>query len=245
MQNNDTLARNTAFGAVGGESGILWVVGTPIGNLSDISERALETLKTVDYIACEDTRVTSKLLAVYEIKKSLITYFQHSRLGQVNKIIGLLDEGKNIALVTDAGTPGLADPGGKLISEVLKKDIKVVPIPGPSAIATALSISGLQADEFHFYGFLPHKKGRQTKLKEVIASLVTSVLYESVHRIEKLLNQLIEYGVEQRKIVVCRELTKKFETIYRGTTEQVLDQLQEDKIKGEFVVIVEKNDKRK
>jgi len=227
------------------ESGILWVVATPIGNLADISTRALEILRTVDYIACEDTRVTSKLLAHYEIRKSLLTYFQHSKLSQVSKIISLLEGGKSIAVVTDAGTPGLADPGGKLITEVAQKNIKVIPIPGPSAITTALSVSGLQADEFHFYGFLPHKKGRQTKLKEVVASTVTSVLYESVHRIEKLLKQLIEFGIEYRQVVVARELTKKFETIYRGTAEDVLRELQEDKVKGEFVIIIEKNGKRK
>lgn len=226
-------------------TGTLYIVGTPIGNLADISTRALEILESVDYIACEDTRVTSKLLAHYEIKKSLLTYFQHSRLSQVNRIIDLLEEGNNIAVVTDAGTPGLADPGGKLVAEVLAKDINIVPIPGPSALATALSVAGMQVDEFHFYGFLPHKKGRQTKLKEVIASSVASVLYESVHRIEKLLKQLMEFGIEQRQIVLVRELTKKFETIYRGTAEQVLEQLQADTIKGEFVVIIDKYDKRK
>ncbi|MBL7022375.1 16S rRNA (cytidine(1402)-2'-O)-methyltransferase [Patescibacteria group bacterium] len=226
-------------------TGTLFVVATPIGNLADLSSRALETLKTVDYIACEDTRVTSKLLSSYNIKKSLLTYFQHSRLSQVKKLISLLEEGKNIALVTDAGTPGLADPGGRLIADILDKDIKVIPIPGPSALATALSISGMPVDEFHFFGFLPHKKGRQTKLYEVIDSLVTSVLYESVHRIEKLLKQLTEYGIGRREVVVCRELTKKFESVYRGNSEQVLRQLQADQIKGEFVVIIEKNGKKK
>jgi len=226
-------------------TGTLYIVGTPIGNLADISARALATLESVDYIACEDTRVTSKLLAHYEIKKSLLTYFQHSRLSQVNKIIDLLEDGNNIAVVTDAGTLGLADPGGKLVAEVLSRDINIVPIPGPSALATALSVAGMQVDEFHFYGFLPHKKGRQTKLKEIIASSVASVLYESVHRIEKLLKQLMEFGIEQRQIVLVRELTKKFETIYRGTAEQVLEQLQAGQIKGEFVVIIDKHDKRK
>jgi len=225
--------------------GILFVVATPIGNLADISARALEVLEIVDYIACEDTRVTSKLLTSYNISTSLLTYFQHSRLSQVNKIISLLENGSNIALVTDAGTPGISDPGGKLIAEVLDKDIKVVPIPGPSAVTTALSVAGMQVDEFHFYGFLPHKKGRQTKLEEIVDSKVTSVLYESVHRIEKLLKQLIEFGIESRKVVVVRELTKKFESIYRGTAEQVLKQLQEDVVKGEFVIIIEKNGKRK
>jgi len=226
-------------------TGTLYIVGTPIGNLADISARALATLESVDYIACEDTRVTSKLLAHYEIKKSLLTYFQHSRLSQVNKIIDLLEDGNNIAVVTDAGTPGLADPGGKLVAEVLSRDINIVPIPGPSALATALSVAGMQVDEFHFYGFLPHKKGRQTKLKEIIASSVASVLYESVHRIEKLLKQLMEFGIGQRQVVLVRELTKKFETIYRGTAEQVLEQLQAGQIKGEFVVIIDKHDKRK
>lgn len=226
------------------KAGSLWVVATPIGNLDDISKRALQTLSQVDYIICEDTRVSSKLLARYQIRKPLLTYFQHSQLKRVNEIIGLLRAGKEVALVTDAGTPGIADPGGKLIQAVLQHDIKVVPIPGPSALVAALSIAGLPTDEFHFYGFLPHKKGRQTKLKEVVASAVTSVLYESVHRIEKLLKELKELGIADRELVVARELTKKFETIYRGTIDEVLEQLKSNKIKGEFVVIIQKINKR-
>jgi len=219
--------------------GKLFVVATPLGNLQDISSRALEVLNSVDHIACEDTRVTAKLLARYQISKPLLCYYQHSKVSQVNKIIDLLKQDQDIALVTDAGTPSIADPGGKLIAEVVKQNIEVIPIPGPSALIAALSIAGLPGDEFHFFGFLPHKKGRQTKLKEVVNCSVTSILYESVHRIEKFLRELIAQGIEQRQLVVVRELTKMFETIYRGSAEQVLQQLQADKIKGEFVVVIE------
>jgi 16S rRNA (cytidine1402-2'-O)-methyltransferase len=203
--------------------GELSIVATPLGNLQDITTRGLKVLQAVDYIACEDTRVTAKLLAAYQISKPLLSYYQHSRLSQVNKIIDLLKQGKNIALVTDAGTPGIADPGGQLVAQVVAQEIKVVAIPGPSAVAAVLSIAGLPADEFHFFGFLPHKKGRQTKLRAVVACSVTAVLYESVYRIEKFLRELVDQGIGQRQLVVARELTKMFEKIYRGTAEQILN----------------------
>jgi len=214
-------------------SGKLYIVATPIGNLSDITFRALETLKSVDFIACEDTRVTSKLLARYEIKKPLISYFQHSKVAKLDRLISLLREGKDIALVTDAGTPGISDPGQRLIEEAVKSKIEVVPIPGPSAVTTALSVSGFPTDEFVFLGFLPHKKGRQTKLKGLAQENRTIVLYESPYRIKKLLSELLEFCGD-REICVCRELTKKFEEIYRGKISEVLPKVKE---KGEFVVI--------
>ncbi|MCR4280234.1 MAG: 16S rRNA (cytidine(1402)-2'-O)-methyltransferase [Candidatus Komeilibacteria bacterium] len=216
----------------------LFVVGTPIGNLSDISERALQTLREVDFIACEDKRVSTKLLQRYEITTPLLTYFQHSGRIQVERIILRLTNGESAALITDAGTPGISDPGGKLVAAAVAADINVVGIPGPSAATLALSISGLPTDEYVFYGFLPHKKGRQTKLKEIISSQRTAVLYESVHRIEKLLNELIEFGAGDRAIVVGRELTKQFESVYRGSAVLILEKLQADKVKGEFVLVI-------
>lgn len=215
----------------------LYVVATPIGNLEDITERALGILKEVNLIACEDTRVTKRLLDRYQITTDTISYHQHSKVGKIDFLVQKLKEGKNIALVSDAGTPGISDPGGLLVSAVQTESIKVEVIPGPSAVIAALSVSGMPTDKFTFYGFLPHKKGRQTALQEIINSKITSVFYESVHRIEKALVELKQAGLD-REIVVARELTKKFETIYKGQVDQVLEQLRQDKVKGEFVVIV-------
>ncbi len=218
----------------------LYIVATPIGNLEDITLRALRILKEVDFILCEDTRVTSHLLARYEIKKPLITYFQHSRISRVEEIIARLGRGENAALVTDAGTPGISDPGGVLIRHIMtagQQDIKVIPIPGPSAVIAALSISGLPTDKFMFMGFPPHKKGRQTYWKKVAACEETVVFYESPHRIIKALTEL-QGMLGVRPVVVCRELTKMFESVYRGTIEDVLQMVQKDPVKGEYVVIV-------
>jgi len=218
----------------------LYIIATPIGNLSDVSERMLETLRSVDLILCEDTRVTSKLLAAYGIEKSLQSYHQHSDQKKINKILNKLTEGKSIALVTDAGTPGISDPGGVMVSEALRRfkdKIQIIPIPGPSAITTALSISGFPADEFVFLGFPPHKKGRNNFFNRLPEIKSTIVLYESTHRILKTLDQ-IDQKVSGRTLCVCRELTKLHETIYRGTTSQVTDQLKAGSIKGEFVIVI-------
>jgi 16S rRNA (cytidine1402-2'-O)-methyltransferase len=217
-------------------SGILYIVATPIGNLSDMTFRALETLKSVDLIACEDTRQTLKLLNHFEIKKRLISYHQHSRVTKVETILGFVEEGQNVAVVTDAGTPGISDPGGILVSEARKKDIEVVTIPGPSALTAALSVSGLDTKEFIFIGFLPQKKGRQTALKRMSKEERMVVIYESPYRIKKLLNELLEFAGD-REIFVARELTKKFEETYRGKISEVLPKISE---KGEFVVILDK-----
>ncbi len=218
----------------------LYIVGTPIGNLEDITLRGLRILKEVDFILCEDTRQTKILLDRYEIKTPTLSYFQHSSFSKVNQIIDLLKQGRNLALVSDAGTPGISDPGNKLIKMVLKEipDMKIEPIPGACAAIAALSISGLPTDKFVFYGFLPHKKGKETILKEIINNKFTSVFYESTHRILKTLNKLEDLGLGDKQVVVCRELTKKFETIYRGNIEQVLSVLEKDVTKGEFVVVV-------
>lgn len=218
----------------------LYIVATPIGNLEDITLRALRILKEVDFVLCEDTRVTRILLNKYEIKTPTISYFQHSKVSKVKKIIELLKQGKDLALVSDAGTPGISDPGNKLIEQILNElgdKAEIVPIPGPSAVITALSISGLPTDKFIFYGFLPHKKGKETILKEIISNKKTSVFYESTHRILKTLTKLQELGLK-KKVVIGRELTKKFETIYRGDINQVLNNLNNDITKGEFVVVI-------
>lgn len=224
----------------------LYIVATPIGNLEDITLRALNILKEVDLILCEDTRVTKILLERYEIKTPTLSYHQHSKLQKIDHIVELLKEGKNLALVSDAGTPGISDPGQKLIEKVLEElgeEIKIEPIPGPCAAISALSISGFNTDEFLFLGFPPHKKGRQTFLVNVLTESEkrTVVFYESTHRIIKALEQIRQMadGKEQMvKIVLCREITKKFETIHRGTPSEVLERLKNDIIKGEFVVVI-------
>ena len=223
--------------------GKLYIVATPIGNLGDITLRAIETLKTVDIILCEDTRVTKNLLNHYEINKPLVSYHQHTEERKVKEIANLLEEGKNLALVTDAGTPGISDPGNMLIRSVILNavkdpslDIEVVPIPGPSAVVSALSISGFPTDKFVFLGFPPHKNKRQKFFKEVGAAEYTVVFYESGHRIIKCLQELKENLDANRGLVVCRELTKKFETIYRGTIDQIIEQMQDER--GEFVVVI-------
>jgi len=220
------------------DSGKLFIVATPIGNLGDITLRALETLKTVDFILCEDTRVTKNLLDHFQIKKPLISYHQHSDARKVNEIKDILSQGKNLALVTDAGTPGISDPGNQLIYDLRFKilDLEIIPIPGASAIIAALSISGFPTDKFIFMGFPPPKNKRQKFFKEVAENKYTTVFYESNHRIKKCLNELMLVLPTDQKIVVCRELTKKFESIYRGTIEEILKMAIKEK--GEFVVII-------
>lgn len=206
----------------------LYIVATPIGNLKDITLRALRVLEKVDLILCEDTRVTKKLLNYYNIKTPVESYHQHSKLRKVNYILNLLKQEKNLALVSDSGTPGISDPGSKLIE--LASDI--IPVPGSSAVTAAASISGFPMDKFIFMGFPPHKKGRNKFFKEVVESKYPVILYESPYRIIKTLNELKDF-----EVVVCRELTKKFETIYRGKAEDIIKQI---KPKGEFVIVINK-----
>lgn len=222
--------------------GIIYVIATPIGNLDDITLRALDVLKKVDYILCEDTRKTKILLDHFRIDKPLISYHQHSKLHKVNYIIDLLKGGKKLALVSDAGTPCISDPGAKLIGEVSNiKDMEIIPIPGPSALTAAASISGLYCDKFVFFGFLPSKKGRNKIFKEIKEEKKTVIFYESPYRIMKTLKSLSEALDSQRKVVLCRELTKKFEEIVRGAATEVLEKFENREIKGEFVVLVEGN----
>ena len=223
---------------------ILYIVATPIGNLEDITLRAIRVLKEVDMILCEDTRVTKKLLARYEIDKPLLSYHAQSKFSKVEKIFGLLEEGKNLALVSDAGTPTISDPGCLLVSQIRDRfgeSVLVVPIPGASASVAALSASGPPTSEFLFLGFLPHKKGRETLFKEVASSKRTVVFYESPHRILKALESLSAHLGSKRRIMIGRELTKLHEEIVIGTPEEVLAHYQShpDRVRGEFVVAVE------
>lgn len=217
----------------------LFVVATPIGNLQDITLRAVETLKTVDAILCEDTRVTAKLLAHFDIKKPLIAFHQHSDAAVFERVVAELRGGKTLALVSDAGTPGINDPGGKLVAQILVAvpDAQIIPIPGANAAVAALSVSGFPADRYQYWGFVPHKKGRQTFVADLAACEDTVVFYESKYRVLKILEQLAAVAGE-RPLMVVRELTKKFETLYRGTAAQILAVLRADKTLGEFVVVV-------
>lgn len=221
----------------------LYIVATPIGNLKDITLRALEVFKSVETVVCEDTRETHKLLHAYDMKKTLLSYHQHSSEETLQRVIEFLENGEDIAYVSDAGTPGVQDPGNVLVQAVYKhfgNEVAVVPIPGASAVTTLASVAGLPTDSFLFAGFLPKKKGKQTQLKEIAESKRTVIFYESSHRIIKSLNELKEALAEtpERAVVVGRELTKKFETLYRGTVEEVISQLEETSTKGEFVVVV-------
>lgn len=224
------------------DTGTLYIVATPIGNLEDITLRALEIFKKADLIACEDTRTTKKLLFRYEITKPLISFHQHSRLSKFDKIIAELKAGKNIALVTDAGTPGISDPGNQLAEEAIENGIKIVPIPGASALTTIISVAGIDMQKFIFLGFPPHKKGRETFFKEVAGAKYPVVYYESPHRVIKnleLLQSLSNLPAGGKKVILGRELTKMFEETVRGSISDVLLYFQNnpDKIKGEFVII--------
>ena len=218
-------------------TGKLYIVSTPIGNLKDITLRAIETLNEVDFILCEDTRITSILLKQYNVIKQLISFNAVSEIKKIPSIIERLKNGQSYALVSDAGTPAISDPGIRLVSESIKNGIQIITIPGATALIAALTISGLPTDSFVFEGFLPQKKGRQKKLGELSEEERTIVLYESSHRIEKLINELVQYFPE-RFVVICRELTKKFEETWRGFPTELKEVLNEKIIKGEFVIVI-------
>lgn len=215
----------------------LYVIATPIGNLEDITLRAIRILKEADVIAAEDTRHTRILCEKYNITAPLISYHQHSKLSRVDQIISLLKEGKSVGLVTDAGTPGISDPGSPLIQRVIEEGFKVVPIPGPSALTAALSAAPLLGKEFVFLGFLPQKKGRRTLLRSLSNEKRVIVFYESPYRIKKTLEELKNALNPDRKIVLAREITKIHEEFLRGTVDEVLEKLKVEK--GEFVVIIQ------
>lgn len=215
----------------------LYIVSTPIGNLKDITLRALEVLKEVNFIACEDTRVTAFLLNHFEIKSELVSLNAANETSKIDYVLDRIKKSESCALVSDAGTPGVSDPGVRLISTAISEGINIVPIPGVSAAITALAISGLPTDSFVFEGFIPQKKGRQKVLKELAEEKRTIIIYESTYRIEKLLNELNEY-MPARLIVVCRELTKKFEETWRGRPSEIIENLSEKVTKGEFTVVI-------
>lgn len=220
-------------------SGILYLVATPIGNLEDITFRAINILKEVDLIAAEDTRHTLKLLNHYEISKPLISYHRHNEEIKVDGLIEKLKEGQNIAVVSDAGTPAICDPGEVIVKEALKENIKVVPIPGACAFVNALVASGLDTKEFVFYGFLSiNKKLRKEKLEQIKKENKTIILYEAPHKLKNTLEDL-EDILEDRKIVIARELTKIHEEFIKGTAKEILEKYTEPK--GEHIILIEAN----
>jgi len=220
-------------------SGILYIVSTPIGNLEDITLRALRVLKEVDLIAAEDTRRTRHLLSHYQIHKPLISYHGHSRRGREESLLRELRNGRSVALVTDAGTPGISDPGEHLVRSAVQESIPLVPVPGPSALVAALSVSGLPTESFLFYGFLPSKvKARQKFLLSLRERPETLIFYESPRRLRSFLEDANAI-LGERQIVVAREMTKIFEEVYRGTIPEVLGEFQEEEVKGEVTLVVE------
>ncbi len=233
------------------------MVATPIGNLEDITLRALRVLKEVDLIACEDTRVTGKLLAKYEIKNKMLSLHSHSKQNKFDLVLNKLVNGEDVAYVTDAGTPGVSDPGFALIkairschpeqnegsqdsSPAVQNDISIIPIPGSSAVVSAVSVSDLVNKEFFFAGFLPKKKGRQTKFKELREIQAPIVIYESVLRLERTLRDIEEYLGSDTGVFIAREMTKMFEEYWSGSVEEILADLKNHKLKGEIVLIVRK-----
>ena len=224
------------------DQGLLYVVATPIGNLSDMTLRAIETLKTVDVIAAEDTRHTSGLLSHFGVSKKLIAVHEHNEQQSAEKLLARLKNGDNIALVTDAGTPGISDPGAIVVKVVREAGIKVVPIPGVSAVVTALSASGIVQNGFYFHGFLPASgAARRKQLEALKAQSVTLVFYEAPHRIIESVEDIAKVLGEDRKITFCRELTKTFETLYTCVLSEASTWLQADpnQQRGEFVLLIE------
>jgi 16S rRNA (cytidine1402-2'-O)-methyltransferase len=219
--------------------GTLYLVATPIGNLEDITLRALRTLKECDVVAAEDTRRTGMLLKHFGISKPLLSYFQFNEARRSEEILERLKRGEKVALVTDAGSPGISDPGERVVKAAIAAGLRVEPVPGPSALVAALTASGLSTEEVHFVGFLPHKSGqRRRKLEELKSCPGTVVIYESPYRIEKLLGELAEIFPGNR-VVLARELTKKFEEFIRGTAAELLVRVRQHPPKGEFVVMLE------
>lgn len=221
--------------------GKLSLVATPIGNLEDITLRAIRILKECDLIACENTSEAQKLLKHYGINTPTTVFFSNSKLSHIDKIMSVLEKGGHVSLISDAGTPCISDPGVLILEKVRSElpDCKIESIPGASALTVAVSLAGIVGNRFNFLGFVPNKKGRETLVKSVASDENASVVYESVHRIEKLLESFVEY-MPERKVVVCRELTKMYEEVVRGTSTEVAEYFKnnQDKVRGEFVVIV-------
>ena len=216
----------------------LFIVPTPIGNLKDITIRAIDTLQTVDIIYAEDTRTSSKLLNYYEIKTPMQSFHMHNEHAKVNNIVSGLKQGKTGAIISDAGTPGISDPGFSLIRACVENDIEVECLPGPTALIPALINSGFPCEKFSFEGFLPAKKGRTKRLKEIATQKKTMIFYESPHRLIKTLKDFFEYFGTKRQVSVSREISKKFEETIRGTLSQAIDHFEKNKPKGEFVIVL-------
>ena len=223
------------------EIGVLYIVSTPIGNLEDITLRALRILKEVSLIAAEDTRLTRKLLTHYDISTPTVSYYEHNRFTRIPKIIDHLSTEKDVAVVTDAGTPGISDPAYKLIRAAIESGCRIEAIPGPSASITALTASGLPTDRFIFEGFLPHKKGRKAKLTRLSAIEATVIFYESPKRIVRTLKDILEF-MGDRPAVIGRELTKLHEEMIRGNVSKLLSHFTQKTPRGEFVIMIGKDD---
>lgn len=219
-------------------SGILYFVPTPIGNLEDLTFRAVKVLNEVDYILCEDTRTSGVLLKHYEISKPLKSYHLHNEHQSTQKVVDDLKQGKNIAIVTDAGTPGISDPGYLLAKACADEEITIQCLPGATAFVPALVVSGLPNNEFIFSGFLPQKKGRQTKLKQLAEEKKTVVLYESPHKINTTLEQIKEFFGENTQVSLSREISKKFEETVRGKIDDVINFSKTKTLKGEIVLVI-------
>ncbi len=217
----------------------LYICPTPIGNIKDITIRVLEVLNSVNYIAAEDTRVTRKLMTHYNIKTRLIHYDDHHKNNSINNILGLLKEGNDVALVSDAGTPLISDPGNIIVSECIKNNIDIVSLPGPSAFLSALVLSGVKNSAFSFYGFAPRKQSERLKfLTDLVFEKNTLIFYEAPHRLKKFLDAI--YSVfGKREIVVVRELTKIYEEVIRATTDIIIDKFDDNNLRGEFVIILQ------
>ena len=217
----------------------LYIIATPIGNLSDMSYRAVETLKLCDQIACEDTRTSSVLLKHYQIQKPTFSFHQHNEHRKVDHVMNLLDGGQTVAIISDAGMPGISDPGFLAVREAHRRGHTVCPIPGPDAVTTAVAASGLPCDRFVFEGFLPPKKGRETRIKAIAEAEITSVIYVSPHKLIRFLDKLHQFCGDDRWVCIARELTKKFEEFHRGKLSDVLQEWKSrESIKGEIVVVV-------
>ncbi|MBI1286177.1 MAG: 16S rRNA (cytidine(1402)-2'-O)-methyltransferase [Flavobacteriales bacterium] len=219
--------------------GTLYIVPTPIGNLEDMTFRAIKILKEVDQILAEDTRTSGKLMKHFEIGTPMSSFHLNNEHKVVSRWVNELETGKNIALISDAGTPAISDPGFLLVREAVKQGIEVITLPGATAFVPALVNSGLPCEKFHYEGFLPHKKGRQTRIAELVEKDVTSVLYESPHRLLKTLGQLLEAAGEERLVSVSREISKLHEETIRGTIPEVINHFENNPIKGEFVIVLQ------
>lgn len=220
------------------QPGTLYLVATPLGNLEDITLRALRVLRECDVLAAEDTRRSGQLLAHFGIRKPLVSYFRFNEARRSEEILERLRRGQTVALVTDAGSPGISDPGERVVRAALAAGFRVEPVPGPCALIAALTASGLPTEEFHFVGFLPHKSGQRRKALERLATLPgTLVLYESPHRLERLLAELAEL-MPERAVVLARELTKKFEEFLRGRPAELLARVRQRAVRGELVVLI-------